>query len=305
MEESSSATKPNDVLDLNVGGQKLSVSRQTLTCVPGSMLEGLFSGRWDAGIAKDKNGNFFIDQPFDLFEAMINFLRATFLEMPGSKSTLSPDFKEHHAKQQHFRRIVEYYGMTSTIFPTKLTVYRGQEKDVDMLDDLKVESTSKLTTFNVQTKGHQREICTFEITFEKVESTSIRVGWMRNNEWFPRNTLENTKGVGSTEGTIALSYSFPSTFDVALYGAYIAKIPHDPPDGTVLVVRCEAFGKRWYVDGELVLSIDPNDGLITLNTTKNPRRMSYPFDLVPGLEMVPAISANGPFHVSDVVYSED
>lgn len=285
MKEASTA-KPNDVFDLNVGGQKLSVSRQTLTCTPGSMLESLFSGRWDAGLAKDKDGCFFIDQPFELFEAMINCLRAKFLELPGSKVTrLSPDFKDHPAKQQHFRDMVEYYGMTGTIFPAKLNVYCGPEVNVNMMDDLevKVESTSStmpLTTFNIIPKGHEREICSFQITLEKVDS--IRVGWIMSKAGFIRNSVgcisnsvEDTEGVGAKEGTVALSY-FPCEVDVKLDGVDSGKVPNDSVFRTV-EMRCEDFGNRWYVDGKLVLSTDPNDGEGTMAMQSRMRGEHYCF----------------------------
>ena len=216
------------------------------------MLESLVSGRWNAGLAKDKDGCFFIDQPFELFEAMINFLRAKFLEVPGSKATrLSPDFKDQPAKQQHFRDMVEYYGMTGTIFPVKLNVYCGQEVNVDM-DDLSVEcpstsSTTPLPTFTVLPKGHEREICSFQVTLEKVDS--IRVGWIMSNAGLIRNSVgcisnsvEDTEGVGSKEGTVALSY-FPCDVDAKLDGAPSGKVPHDSGFRTV-VMRCEDFQKR-------------------------------------------------------------
>jgi hypothetical protein len=263
MEES--AAEPNDVLDLNVGGQKLSVLRQTLTCVPGSMLESLFSGRWDAArLAMDKDGNFFIDQPFELFEAMINFLRVKSLERPGSNAILSPDFKDHPpAKQQHFRKMVEYYGMTSTIFPARLSVYRAEDFDFTSSGDLRVESR-ELTTFKVQPKGHEREICGFEVTFDKAVE-SIQVIWTRSF---------------SNEGNVSLRYS-SSVFDVEFEGASIGKIAHVPSDETVVVVRCEAFGNRWYVNGKLA------------------------HQLVTGiLQRSPTILAKGAFYVSNPVYYE-
>lgn len=68
-------TKPSDVIHLNIGGRTMSVLRRTLTSVPGSMLASRFSGRWDDSLEKDENGHYFIDQSYDLFEPMINYLR--------------------------------------------------------------------------------------------------------------------------------------------------------------------------------------------------------------------------------------
>jgi hypothetical protein len=103
--------KPSDVLHLNVGGTTMAVLRRTLTSVPGSMLASRFSGRWDDSIEKDRDGNFFIDQPFRLFEPMVDYLRARACETPRSVDTQCPTFED--VKTTHdFCRMVEYYGMT-------------------------------------------------------------------------------------------------------------------------------------------------------------------------------------------------
>ena len=68
-------TNPSDVLHLNIGGTKTTVLRRTLTSVSGSMLASKFSGRWDDSIEKDRDGDFFIDQDFSLFQPMLSYLR--------------------------------------------------------------------------------------------------------------------------------------------------------------------------------------------------------------------------------------
>jgi len=66
-------TKDGDVLYLNIGGETVvNVLRRTLTQVEGSLLASMFSGRWDDNMTKDKEGNFFIDQPADLFVPLVN-----------------------------------------------------------------------------------------------------------------------------------------------------------------------------------------------------------------------------------------
>ena len=80
----------SDVLNLNVGGDKLSVLRRTLTSVEGSMLASRFSGRWDESLEKDPDGAFFLDQPIELFRPMINHLRAKASETPRGPPVKSP-----------------------------------------------------------------------------------------------------------------------------------------------------------------------------------------------------------------------
>lgn len=49
------------IVNLNVGGEKMSTTRATLTCVEGSLLATMFSGRWDGKLIKDPNGCVFLD----------------------------------------------------------------------------------------------------------------------------------------------------------------------------------------------------------------------------------------------------
>ena len=102
---------PSDVLHINVGGNVIAVLRRTLTSVEGSMLASRFSGRWDESLEKDRDGNFFIDQPIELFKPMIDFLRAKACETPLGPPVKSPHLKDYDLRQD-FYRMVEYFGMT-------------------------------------------------------------------------------------------------------------------------------------------------------------------------------------------------
>ena len=112
----------SDVLHLNVGGTVTSVLRRTLTSVPGSMLASRFSGRWDDSLEKDRDDNFFIDQPFELFLPMIDYLRARNTETPLGPEVTSPEF-ESETKRRNFVRMVEYFGMTPGIYPTVMEIW--------------------------------------------------------------------------------------------------------------------------------------------------------------------------------------
>ncbi len=46
----------DDIIDLNVGGQKLTTTRSTLCQVEGSLLASMFSGRWEDSLKRDKDG---------------------------------------------------------------------------------------------------------------------------------------------------------------------------------------------------------------------------------------------------------
>lgn len=113
----------SDVLHLNVGGDHMTVLRRTLTSVEGSMLASRFSGRWDDTLEKDEDGNFFIDQPIELFRPMINFLRAKACETPLGPPIKSPVLRDYELRQD-FYRLVEYFGMTPGIYPVGIELHR-------------------------------------------------------------------------------------------------------------------------------------------------------------------------------------
>jgi hypothetical protein len=118
------AGKANDVLRLNVGGRCIDVLRRTLTSVPGSMLASKFSGRWDESAEKDRDDNFFIDQPIELFRPLINFLRdkAQGCAIPPLRSPGPQQFTSNIQYEQ-FQRLVEYYGLTQCVFPVGIQVH--------------------------------------------------------------------------------------------------------------------------------------------------------------------------------------
>jgi hypothetical protein len=126
---SSSKGNQNDVLHLNVGGTVVNVSRKTLTQVEGSMLASLFSGRWDDNIDKDRDGNFFIDQPADLFLPLIDYFRDKLCETPECSAVESPEMSDfgNNAEKKHsaFLRMVEHYGLTPGVYPCVITVHSG------------------------------------------------------------------------------------------------------------------------------------------------------------------------------------
>ena len=113
------ATKPDDIITLNVSGTKHQVLRSTLCYVEGSLLASMFSGRWDDSLVKDDQGAFFIDQPYEHFKALLDFFRscksATVSGPPASIAD-SGDV----ARNQRFMRMVDYYNCTPAVYPVEI-----------------------------------------------------------------------------------------------------------------------------------------------------------------------------------------
>lgn len=51
----------SSIVDLNVGGEKISTLRTTLTIIEGSLLAIMFLGNWEDKLIKDANGYIFLD----------------------------------------------------------------------------------------------------------------------------------------------------------------------------------------------------------------------------------------------------
>jgi hypothetical protein len=299
---------PSDVLHLNVGGTKMAVLRSTLTSVSGSMLASKFSGRWDDSIPRDREGNFFIDQRFSVFELMVNHLRAKACQAPNAPSLEPPHFtnvsnyinrygeKDYHRStasvatpssvtELEFLRMVLHYEMVLGIYAAKLSLLSRNPSSVEFTDDLSVNA-SDWATFGIAAEGHHFTITSFEVTILKVERAHI--GWRESNSIKCFSDLDSTIGVGDIDGTVALDCCRSI---ILLNGALI------PIDGTCKegsTIRCEDRGNKWYIDGRLVASTDQSDNATSIDDIMT--NWYY--------TALPAISVDGSFYVSKVEYSE-
>jgi len=71
----------NELVRLNVGGERYTTTRATLTRYPNSMLGAMFSGSLATSI--DEHGCFFIDRDGPMFRHVLNFLRSGRLSLPN------------------------------------------------------------------------------------------------------------------------------------------------------------------------------------------------------------------------------
>ena len=242
---------PSDVLHLNVGGSLIGVLRRTLTLVEGSMLASRFSGRWDDSIEKDRDGNFFIDQPIELFQPMINYLRAKACETPLGPPLKSPHLKDYEMRQD-FYRMVEYFGMTGGIYPCMIELYRGDLNSAEISDfPDNIVVAKEWSTFTVNIQGHKREITSFEVVLGNVERAQI--GWI-NEAKYVENLSNDPNGVGEEANSVALD---------CCRGGLLNQGEYTKLEGLSIragsVIRCEQKGHRWLVDNKLVVSSVASD----------------------------------------------
>ncbi|XP_017475811.1 PREDICTED: BTB/POZ domain-containing protein KCTD3 [Rhagoletis zephyria] len=89
-----------DLVNLNVGGQRFSTSRQTLTWIPDTFFTALLSGRISS--LRDETGAIFIDRDPALFSIILNYLR-------------TKDIDIKNCEIRALRHESEYYGLTPLV----------------------------------------------------------------------------------------------------------------------------------------------------------------------------------------------
>ena len=111
-----------EIIHLNVGGQRFSTSRQTLTAIPDTFFTALLSGRiasqrdglTGSGISEgmgSDNGAIFIDRDPDLFRPILNFLRNRNLSLASPAFPIGNDESNMRALLHE----AEYYGISPLV----------------------------------------------------------------------------------------------------------------------------------------------------------------------------------------------
>jgi len=98
----------DDLIQINVGGRAITASRGTLTHHKGTMLEALFSGRWDKRIQRDGFGHIFLDVNPVCFQRMINYLS---MQKKSSEERMSQFFHTDRELQLILHHTMTYFGI--------------------------------------------------------------------------------------------------------------------------------------------------------------------------------------------------
>ena len=107
----------NDIINLNVGGTKITTKRSTLCQVSGSLLASMFSGRWETSLERDEDGRIFFDFNPQYFVLILDYLRAKRVATPENPAPL-PKVPDDQAK--NFNNLIEYLGLTHEIVPAPI-----------------------------------------------------------------------------------------------------------------------------------------------------------------------------------------
>ncbi|GFH59826.1 hypothetical protein CTEN210_16302 [Chaetoceros tenuissimus] len=263
--------KPSDVVCLNIGGRRLEVLRRTLCSVKGSLLASKFSGKLDKSLDKDRHGNFFIEEEFDLFKKMIDALRKK------ATSTKKYPYKAPQGNED-FYRMLEYYKMTQGIYPLKLDeLYCPTDEGCAYTFMTGVEyelKTKKFCTFRITRNGHNRTVKSFEIRIGKLERLQIGIKNPPDSyhPFISGKKLElpqysQNMGVGDLEHTFALDTRKSCILDG---GKAIKNIQNiEFKEGTVIRIEPCSYEQKWYVDGNLIASEKDQEGEVTVIPQKS------------------------------------
>ena len=201
--------RPNDaIVNLNVGGERISSQQGTLTSCPGSTLSAMFSGTEFPG-TKDKDGCCFIDRNPRFFRMILEFLRANII--PESESP---------QEEAAFKKEVDYFGLTNWIYPAihpppvlqKLEASEGQVKWQFRCDVNEIKKDGFYTSPDFLQSGDRwRMLFTERCSFLSVYLHNIDAGLMAANwEGLPtviHITLKNNDEKKTTTKTIRHTFT--------------------------------------------------------------------------------------------------
>ena len=181
----------SDVIELNVGGERMATLRSTLCQVEGSLLASMFSGRWEDSMSHDKEGRIFLNFDPKYFALILGHLRAKEISTPDNPPKLpNVPFK----KDKNFHLLVEYLGLTKEVFPELPECFKEHSQGMQL------EENGTTAVF------HSSKIAQQETLYS-----------LPNNEFlFGKNVYE--------EGTIRLGLEFDIKFASYVHSDFLGSI---------------------------------------------------------------------------------
>ena len=165
----------DDIVHLNVGGQKFTTTRSTLCQVEGSLLATMFNGRWEDRVKRDKDGVVFFDFNPEYFGWILDYLRAKKISSPENPAVLAEVPKN---QMKNFNTLLEYLGLSEEIVPTRPTELLQNEKFNECSSGITVQENGQVAVHGPST-GHeyvlgenvyQRGIVHFKLKLESFQN---------------------------------------------------------------------------------------------------------------------------------------
>ena len=172
----------DDIVHLNVGGQKFTTTRATLCQVEGSLLATMFNGRWEDRVKRDKDGVVFFDFNPEYFGWILDYLRAKKISSPENPAVLTEVPKNH---MKNFNTLLEYLGLIDEIVPTRPTELLQNEKFNECSSGITVQENGQVAVhdpnrgleYALGENVYQRGISRFKLKLESFKDNNcILVG---------------------------------------------------------------------------------------------------------------------------------
>ena len=166
----------DDLIDLNVGGTKLTTTRSTLSQVQDSLLSTMFSGRWEDNIKRDKDGAVFFDFNPQHFILILDYLRVKKIEAPENSPPLP---KVPEDQSESFNSLVRYLGLSKEISaPCKIT---PSEKFNCCSSGVTLEEGGQVAVHD-QTTSHDY-VLGKNLYSQGTVNLKLKLESLRNNKW--------------------------------------------------------------------------------------------------------------------------
>ena len=169
----------NDIIHLNVGGQKFSTTRATLCQIEGSLLATMFNGRWEDRVKRDKDGVVFFDFNPEHFSWILDYLRVKKISSPENPAVLAEVPKN---QIKNFNTLLQYLGLSDEIVPARPTEVVQNEKfnvcssgiTVQENGKVAVHDSSRRHAYVLGENVYQRGIVRFKLKLESFRDN----GWI-------------------------------------------------------------------------------------------------------------------------------
>ncbi|CAB4040061.1 Chaperone dnaK2 [Paramuricea clavata] len=170
----------DDMIHLNVGGQKFTTKRSTLCQVEGSLLASMFSGRWEDGLERDQDGAIFFDFSPQYFGFILDYLRTKKIATPESPASM-PKVPEDQVK--NFNNLVEYLGLRDEIVPGEIVEIVPSEKFNLHSPEVTLYENKKVALNGPNSDQSHRYVLGRNVYQQGIVKLKLKLESFQNNHW--------------------------------------------------------------------------------------------------------------------------
>ena len=196
----------NDIINLNVGGTKMTTKRSTLCQVNGSLLASMFSGRWETSLERDEDGRIFFDFNPQYFVLILDYLRAKRVATPENPAPL-PKVPDDQAK--NFNNLIEYLGLSDEIVPAPIVppeIFNLHSNGITLQEGGKV-------AVHDSTSGH-KYVLGDKVYHQGIVRRKLKIESFQSNNWMLVGMVKGDNRVVPQDSN--LSYGWPGSYGWAL-----------------------------------------------------------------------------------------